>query len=219
MPKGFTAREKEVILQRLLEQGYKQFSAYGLKKTNIDELAVAAGISKGAFYLFYESKEAFFMAVMELVERNFRQQVLEQVDFPGPTPRGRLLAVFKRFFDLFKTIPMMRGFTGSDLDVLSRRVPAEIFEAHLANDRLFLATLIARCRQAGIPITAPPEQVTGLLYALLTAYLHQDDLGPNAPQGMLEVLLELTAAYCLGEVALSTPLLEKLEEKHDSTGD
>jgi AcrR family transcriptional regulator len=63
MPKAFTEQEKELIRKRLLEQGHKQFSAYGLRKTNIEELAEASGISKGAFYLFYTSKEALFMDV------------------------------------------------------------------------------------------------------------------------------------------------------------
>ena len=56
MPKGFTQHEKKLINERLLEQGNKQFSAFGLKKTNVEELARAAGISKGAFYLFYNSE-------------------------------------------------------------------------------------------------------------------------------------------------------------------
>ncbi|MBN2550474.1 MAG: helix-turn-helix transcriptional regulator, partial [Anaerolineales bacterium] len=60
MPKGFSDQEKEIIRARLLEQGQRLFSAHGLKKTNIDELAAAAGISKGAFYLFFASKEACF---------------------------------------------------------------------------------------------------------------------------------------------------------------
>ena len=55
MPKGFTGREKELIRARLIKEGYKQFSAHGLKKTSIEELAEAAKISKGAFFLFFES--------------------------------------------------------------------------------------------------------------------------------------------------------------------
>ncbi len=46
MPKAFSEREKELLTQRLLEQGYRLFSAYGLKKTNVEEIAQAAGISK-----------------------------------------------------------------------------------------------------------------------------------------------------------------------------
>ena len=91
MPKGFTEHEKELIRKRLLEQGYKQFSAYGLKKTNVEELAEASGISKGAFYLFYESKEALFMDVIELAEERFRQEILAAIDLPGPSPRAACL--------------------------------------------------------------------------------------------------------------------------------
>ena len=65
MPRAFTEHERTVIGKRLLQQGYRQFSAYGLAKTNVEEIAKAAGISKGAFYIFYESKEALFMDVIE----------------------------------------------------------------------------------------------------------------------------------------------------------
>jgi hypothetical protein len=33
------------------------------------------------------------------------------------------------------------------------------------------------------------------MYALLSAYLQQDDLGVNAAHGVLDVLLELSVAY------------------------
>ena len=98
MPKAFTQQEKEWIGERLLEQGYKQFSAHGLKKTTIEELAEAAGISKGAFYLFYESKEALFMDVAEQAEKRFRQEVLAAIDMPGPSPRARLFSVLKKAY-------------------------------------------------------------------------------------------------------------------------
>ena len=44
------------------------------------------GISKGAFYLFYESKEALFMEVVEMVEKRFRQEMLAAVDLRGQRP-------------------------------------------------------------------------------------------------------------------------------------
>jgi AcrR family transcriptional regulator len=93
MPKAFTEQEKDWIRTRLVEQGYELFATYGLKKTNIEELTQASGISKGAFYLFYESKEALFMDVVELAEQRFRHEILEAIDQPGPSPRARLVAV------------------------------------------------------------------------------------------------------------------------------
>ncbi len=202
MPKRFTEHEKELIRKRLLDAGYEQFSTYGLKKTNVEELAQAARISKGAFYLFYESKEALFMDVAEMAERRFRQEMLAAVDRPGPSPRARLFAVLKTAFDSFQTIPILQYFTGSDFDLLFRKVPAEKLEEHLANDREFFRELVARCRAAGIPIRARPEQISGLLYPLVLGVMHEDDLGQESMGGSVDLLLELIAAFSLGEVEI-----------------
>jgi len=202
MPKGFTEREKELIRQRLLKEGYRQFSAYGLKKTSIEELAAAARISKGAFYLFYESKEALFMDVAEWAEQRFRQEILAVIDLPGPSPRARLLAVFKQAFALLNTMPILQFFTGSDYDLLFRRIPAEKLQEHLASDRLFFEELVARCQNAGIPIRARPEEISSLIYPLVLATMHEDDLGRDNFVGSVDLLLELVAAFCLGEVEI-----------------
>jgi AcrR family transcriptional regulator len=202
MPKAFTEQEKEWIKTRLLEQGYNLFAAYGLKKTNVEELTQAAGISKGAFYLFYESKEALFMDVIELAEGRFRQEILATIDQPGASPRTRLVAILKKAFDLAQSMPILQFITGSDFDLLSRRVSSEKLRQHLASDHLFMEELVDRCKGAGIPIQISVEQISGLLYVLVLAILHRDNFGEEFLSGALDVLLELIAAYCLGEVKM-----------------
>ena len=202
MPKAFTEHEKDLISKRLIEQGYKLFSVYGLKKTSIEELAQAAGISKGAFYLFYESKEALFMDVAELAEQHFRQEILATVDLPGPSPRARLYAILKKAFSLMKTIPILQFLTGSDYDLIFRRTPPEKFQEHLANDRVFFDELIAHCQNAGISIKVKPDEIITLLYPLVLSILHEDDYGALRLGGGIDVFLELVAAFCLGEVEL-----------------
>jgi AcrR family transcriptional regulator len=202
MPKAFSEREKELIQARLLEHGYNLFSTYGLKKTNVEELARAAGISKGAFYRFYESKEALFMDVTEQVEIHLRQELFALVDLPGPTPRARLYAIMQKAFSLLSTIPLLQFLTGSDYDLLFRRIPPAKFQEHLEGDRAFFVQLIARCQQAGIPIQVQPDQIISLLYPLVLTVLHADDFGKDNFTGSIEVLLELVAAFCLGEVEI-----------------
>jgi AcrR family transcriptional regulator len=202
MPKAFTEHEKELIGKRLLEQGYELFSAYGLKKTTIEEIAEAAGISKGAFYNFYGSKEALFMDVVEQAETRVRQEVLAVIDLPGLSPRARLFAVLKKAFTLFETIPILQFFTSSDYDQLFRRLPAEKLQEHLVSDRAFLEELITRCQNAGIPIRARADQISGLLYPFALTILHKDDFAPNNFSGSIDLLLELVAAFCLGEVEI-----------------
>ncbi len=202
MPRAFTERERGLIGKQLLEQGYRFFSAYGLRKANVEEIAKAAGISKGAFYNFYDSKESLFMDVVEQVEARIRQKVLVIIDLPGPSPRARLFAVLKKTLALFRTMPILQVFTGSDFDLLFRRLPAEKLQEHLARDRAFFEELIARCQSAGIPIRAQPERIMGLLYLVVLAVLHEDDLGRNEFVDSTDLLLDLVAAFCLGEVEI-----------------
>ncbi len=203
MPKAFTDHEKDLIRKRLLEQGYKQFSTYGLQKTNIEELAEAAGISKGAFYLFYASKEALFMDVVEQVEQRFRQELFAMVDLPGPSPRARLFAILQHAFHRVKTIPLLQFLTSNDYDLLFRRVPPETFQEHLANDRVFLNELIARCQNAGIHLRVQPEEMISLLYPLVLTILHEDEYtGVFSLGGGIDVFLEVIAALWLGEIEL-----------------
>jgi len=204
MPKPFSESEKKLIHSRLIEAGFKQFSAYGLKKTSIAELATAAGISKAAFYIFFESKEALFMDVVEQAEKEFRREVLADIERPGPSPRVRLVAVFKKAFALWKTLPILHFFTRGDYELLARRVPAEVIQEHLRSDQEFVQEFINRCNRAGIPVRAHPEEIDGLLHALFFTVLHQDDFGPDSLSASINLMIELVAAFCLGEVDLVT---------------
>lgn len=213
MPRGFSEREKDLIRKRLLEEGYRQFSAFGLKKTSIEGLARATKISKGAFYLFYESKEALFMDVAEMAEQRYRQEIFQAIDLPGPSPRARLVAIFRKAFALLETIPILRFFTSSDYDLLFRRIPAEKLQEHLASDRMFFEELVSRCRRAGIPIQARADEISSLMYPLVLAVMHQEDLGLSDLRRSVDVLLELVAAFCLGEVKI--PSERPISRKQD----
>jgi len=202
MPRAFSESEKDKIRQQLIEQGYKQFSAFGLKKTNIDELAAAAGISKGAFYIFYDSKESLFMDVAEKAETFFRQEVLAVLDQPLSPPRAHLYAVFKKAFSAWKTMPILQSFSGADMGVLLRRIPEAKMREHMRADEVFMQLLIERCQAAGIPVHRSPAEISGLIYSLLLVSLNEAALGPVVTEDSLDVLIELVAAYCLDEIKL-----------------
>ncbi len=73
MARSFTEREKENIKKGLQDACKRSWTQYGYKKTSVDELCREAGISKGAFYLFFESKEALFCEVLCSVQEQIRQ--------------------------------------------------------------------------------------------------------------------------------------------------
>ncbi len=68
MARSFSVQEKEQIRKHLQEACTQSWTKYGYKKTSVEELCKQAGISKGAFYLFFESKEALFCEVLCAVQ-------------------------------------------------------------------------------------------------------------------------------------------------------
>jgi hypothetical protein len=65
---------------------------------------------------------------------------------------------------------------------------------------MFFEELVARCQKARIPITARADEMSGLLYPLVLSVFHKDDLGLTNFSHSIDLLLELVAAFCLGEV-------------------
>src|SRR6266511_3219100 len=89
MPKAFTEREKAIIRAKLRTKGKELFSAYGVKKTNVEDLTEAVGISKGAFSLFYESKEMLFFELVRQFEAEYREQILRDLVRADLAPQQR----------------------------------------------------------------------------------------------------------------------------------
>jgi AcrR family transcriptional regulator len=202
MTRSFSTQEKDEIRKRILDLGLKHFSTYGFKKTNVDEIARAAGISKGAFYRFYKSKELLFMDVIEELEIKGREEIMKTIGLPGSTPRARLYAILKKAFDLFGELPILHLFSAGDFGMLMHQIPAEKFREHIASDQGFFDQLLNACRDAGIPVVVGSEEMVNLLYPLVTSFLLETGSGGNRLTTSLDGNLELIAAYCLGEVKL-----------------
>lgn len=202
MTRSFSEQEKDDIRRRLLDLGLKHFSTYGFKKANVDEIARAAGISKGAFYRFYESKEMLFMDVMEEVEVRGRVEIMKSIQMPGPTPRARLYGILKTAFNLFRELPIMHFFSAGDLGTLMHQIPAEKFREHIASDEGFFDQLLAACGEAGIPVTVGAADIVNMLYPLVIAFLSDTGPGEISLTSNLNANLELIAAYCVGEIKL-----------------
>jgi len=76
-------------------------------------------------------------------------------------------------------------------------------QAHLESDRDFVIVLVRRCQDADIPITADAYQIAGLMNAMFFVSFHEEDFGLGTYPGTIDLLLDLIAAYCLGEVPIT----------------
>ncbi|WP_026506086.1 TetR/AcrR family transcriptional regulator [Butyrivibrio sp. NC3005] len=71
MGKAFTEEEKIEIKERIDKAALEAFRRNGVKEVAIRDIANAAGISVGAFYHFYDNKEA---VLKELIGRRAREK-------------------------------------------------------------------------------------------------------------------------------------------------
>jgi AcrR family transcriptional regulator len=192
MPRGFSESEKEHFRAKLLEQGREFLTTYGVKKTSVDDLTNAVGISKGAFYLFFPSKEELFLTIFDQLESDYQAELLRLArQFEG-VPRERLAAFFQRAFSLWRESPLFRHFGQEEFAYLARRAPPERLAANLNSDQRFATLLLARWRDQGLNIDISVGTFTGLMRALFFVSLHADDIGDAYP-ATIELLIDTLA--------------------------
>lgn len=195
MPKAFSEHEKDTIRVQMREKGRKLFEKQGIKKTSVDELAQAAGISKGAFYLFYESKEELLMEILEGLETDFRTRVFDFSISSKRDARELLAKLFKDTLLIWDEYPLLKNFGRDDYEYLARKLPLERIQAHANRDNEFVDEYIKRIKREGISVKASPRVVSNLMKSLFFIGLHREDLGTQAYEESMEILANLVARY------------------------
>lgn len=195
MPKAFSEHEKETIRAQMREKAAKLFERQGLKKTSVEELAQAAGISKGAFYLFYESKEELFMEILEGLENDFRRRIFDFSIRSKSNTRNLLAKLFKDVLLTWEEYPLLKNFSRTEYEYLARKLPAQRIQAHTNRDSEFVDEFLRRIKHKGISIKTSPRVVSNLMKSLFFVGLHREDLGTEAYVECMEILADLVAGY------------------------
>jgi TetR/AcrR family transcriptional regulator, regulator of autoinduction and epiphytic fitness len=74
------------------------FGRFGFRKTSVDELAAAAGLSKQGLYLHFSSKEEVFREAMNKYLRDGLDLVDRELARPGATLHGKLMGAMDAWF-------------------------------------------------------------------------------------------------------------------------
>lgn len=190
MPKGFDEEERARIQERLLAVGKEHFRRFGLRRTNIGELAAAAGIGKGSFYLFFPSKEALFLAVHTAEEPAIRAAFVAELDALRSTPLAMVKRYFTRQLELLRELPMVQLLSDpAELASLMRKLPPEDVAAHLAEDQSFFVDLLRGWEEEGLIGGAELENVAAISRALVAMNLHRDLIGEERFPGVVDLLV------------------------------
>lgn len=146
MPRAFTEAEREAVAARLCEAARRSLVERGFRATSVATLAREAGISKGAFYLFYDSKEALVATVLAEEE----QAVRAALDALMARPETTVVELVRFLFDILARHPVLRLLSDADdAAVLFRAVPPDELAARLRDDDDFFAKRCRRWQRAG----------------------------------------------------------------------
>lgn len=195
MPKAFSAQEKETIRHQLREKGQQLFTVHGLRKTSVDDLVQAVDISKGAFYLFYVSKEELLLDILEHIEAELQMSVLTYVIRAECNARQSVRDLLHHFLLKWDAYPLLKHFSQDDYRLLVRKLPAERVQRHADRDEAFIVNFTDKLAREGITMQAPPRVVTNLIKSLFFVGLHRDELGEDAYRETMTILVDLVADY------------------------
>lgn len=199
MPKAWDEREKEIVARELMEQGRRLFEKFGLQKTTVDEIAKAAGVSKGAFYLFHKSKEELYFAILESMEDELRERCYGNLSHPGQSRRESFKEFLRASLRLLVETPLYGRIASEDLQVLTRKLPAGLLEEHLRRDQEFLAGYLAEWVTRGWMRDIGMEAITGLIRSFVYFAIHRDEIGETEFKTVSGHLIEMMAAYLVPE--------------------
>lgn len=185
MAKAFTEQETDIILQNLKASARRYAASRGVRKTTVDELTMEAGISKGAFYKFYPSKEMLFFEILEDMHTEIYEAsagVLKQNQAKPPADRAAeaVLTACK-----VMTVSGMMDFMERDVPFLLRKIPMEVQEKHYHSDEVHIKELLVN---AGLEPVGGMELAAATVRGLFLTVSHRENIGPLYPQ-VLDMLV------------------------------
>ena len=182
---AFTEYETEQLRKALLKETRHCAVTLGMKKTSVEQLTKAVGISKGSFYKFYESKEMLFFAVLEGIHAELYEvadHALSETDGLPPSERAAeaVLAVCRRLSDTGDMV-----FIEHDAKLLLQRLPDDIKNVHYHDGETHIRQLLENhdlMPKCSVSLAA--TTVRGLILTVS----HKEQIGKLYPQ-VLETLV------------------------------
>jgi len=186
MAKALSEKEKRYIKSRLKDAAKECLGKFGVRKTTIDQLVEMTGISKGAFYKFYPSKEVLFFSVLEDYQNSIIEEVIERVgDKDTITSEGFTELIYKIYKNVSQSF-IMNIIKNQELEYLTRKLPEELIIKHHSLDDMLARKLFSKLEiRDDIDIGV----IAASLRAVFMCMLHIKEIGEEDFDKVLKLLL------------------------------
>ena len=182
---AFTDEQNKQIRNDLIWEARRCGITIGMRKTSVERLTEAVGISKGSFYKFFDSKELLFFAVLENIHTECfmaAQKSLQENESLPPAGRAAaaILAACRWLADTKAFV-----FIENDADFLLHRLPEEVKSAHYHDDETHIRALL---EAGGLQPKGGMALAAATVRGLILTASHQEQIGALYPQ-VLETLV------------------------------
>ena len=177
----------------LLKAAAKIFAKRGFRAASVEEIVLAAGLSKGTFYWHYDSKDALFLALLEeRVDRPVRElmKVTETAtveEATAPVVGRGLAALLEQDREMILLLHEYWSAAARDERLRIRYVERqESLRGALAR------ALAERHKRTGVPLLVPAEALATAFIALAEGLSREALIDPDAvPEGLFAEVLAL----------------------------
>ena len=187
MPIAFTAEERAELTGKLLQSARSFVKEQSARKITVEQLTASVGISKGAFYLFYPSKEHLFYALLRQMHAELYGPAMQLLNQPQGTPAQQLTEAILAGCRALDESDLCRFWEQDAPDIL-RAVPVEERQAQQEQEYAVFHRFLAQNGTVDVPEALAMDALRSLI---LTVPMRKK-LGEHYPQ----ILLWMAQGVC-----------------------
>lgn len=192
MPKHFSPEERIEIEGRLLAAAKASFLYFGMNKTTVADITQSAGVAKGTFYLFFNSKGDIFMRLYadewKLIHDELDQKYLGK--------KGKMSELITGYIrenrQALLTHPLLASVYEREtmISISDRTVSKRLMEFKQMSDGSLTRIIQSWIEANGINCSVDPEVISGMIRS--TSYLnyHKDEVGEEIFDEVIARLIE-----------------------------
>ena len=170
-------QRSEETRSRIVDSAIKLFSTYGYNKASVDDICAEAGISKGAFYHHFKSKQALFLGLLDGWLQTIDNAIKASKDKTAPETFMQMTEAFPYIFETAgEGLPMFLEFW------LQASRDKKVWEASIAPYRRYhryFTSLIKKGVEEGSFVEVDPELASRMIVSTAMGLFLQSLLDPK----------------------------------------
>jgi len=193
MPRGFTENQMISFKEKLIASAFVALKNAGVRKTTVQDLTTSVGLSLGAFYKFYPSKEALFFETYEITEERLKDQFMSLLQAESEVSPLVICSILKQLFFSETMDTLLQLMQKEELDYMLQCIDPEIVNQHMQKDYEFLQSVLDLLSKEGLNVNMDIDLLLEYLQALFVLS-YEKHMYPHNARRIIETFIDTVVA-------------------------